>query len=310
MNNDWLTRTLQSISSESQYLDRLHADRSYELQQQLLNTLNRRFDQSEEYVREKEQQYLSIGENYRPILTQNLANRIQQGEITAADAQSRLQSYFGQYPGMDVGLEEFDNFTNLEKEYAPINRERDIAKIYKNYLGRTPAEGAEKDTLLQNYGLGNYSINQWASEGKPALEKYIQDLTEYKKDKPTATQQEYISKYGEGLKDEEGLYTNEYRLNLGTSFLPSAEDAEKLEARTGIKAPDFFKTGIIEGSADAIEMAKGRLNAYDSFMYSSGLAQLEGNIKKEQTKMNNDAQLRLAKLNNQFGMMNQIIGAF
>jgi len=314
--NAWLMNWMTNIMGQSSALDREYLNLQRDFQNQLLATANRRYDQSEKYIREKDQQYLSIGENYRGQLVDDLSKKVQRGELSSADAASRMQSFYGQYPGMEMSDADFQTFRDVEAEYAPQIRDNQISRTWRNLLGRNPTAG-ELQTLETDYalrggelGLGQYSLDSWESEGRGDLENYIKTLTEYKKDKPTAQQQENIAKYGEGIKDEDGIYTNQYRLNLGTSFLPSQEDAEKLEGLTGIKAPEFFKTGIIQGSSDAIELAKGRLNAYDSFLYSSGLAQLEGNIRKEQNKLNNEAQMRLSKMNNEFGLMNTMISAF
>ena len=314
--NAWLMNWMSNMMNQSSYLDREYLNLQRDFQNQLLATANRRYEQSEKYIREKDQQYLSIGENYRGQLVDDLSKKVQRGELSSADAASRMQSFYGQYPGMEMSDADFQTFRDVEAEYAPQIRDNQISRTWRNLLGRNPTTG-ELQTLETDYalrggelGLGQYSLDSWESEGRGDLENYIKTLTEYKKDKPTAQQQENIAKYGEGIKDEDGIYTNQYRLNLGTSFLPSQEDAEKLEGLTGIKAPEFFKTGIIQGSSDAIEMAKGRLNAYDSFLYSSGLAQLEGNIRKEQNKLNNEAQMKLSKMNNEFGLMNTMISAF
>ena len=307
---------MSNMMNQSSYLDREYLNLQRDFQNQLLATANRRYEQSEKYIREKDQQYLSIGENYRGQLVDDLSKKVQRGELSSADAASRMQSFYGQYPGMEMSDADFQTFRDVEAEYAPQIRDNQISRTWRNLLGRNPTTG-ELQTLETDYalrggelGLGQYSLDSWESEGRGDLENYIKTLTEYKKDKPTAQQQENIAKYGEGIKDEDGIYTNQYRLNLGTSFLPSQEDAEKLEGLTGIKAPEFFKTGVIQGSSDAIELAKGRLNAYDSFLYSSGLAQLEGNIRKEQNKLNNEAQMKLSKMNNEFGLMNTMISAF
>ena len=314
--NAWLMNWMSNMMNQSSYLDREYLNLQRDFQNQLLATANRRYEQSEKYIREKDQQYLSIGENYRGQLVDDLSKKVQRGELSSADAASRMQSFYGQYPGMEMSDADFQTFRDVEAEYAPQIRDNQISRTWRNLLGRNPTTG-ELQTLETDYalrggelGLGQYSLDSWESEGRGDLENYIKTLTEYKKDKPTAQQQENIAKYGEGIKDEDGIYTNQYRLNLGTSFLPSQEDAEKLEGLTGIKAPEFFKTGVIQGSSDAIELAKGRLNAYDSFLYSSGLAQLEGNIRKEQNKLNNEAQMKLSKMNNEFGLMNTMISAF
>jgi len=319
--NAWLMNWMTNLVGQSSALDREMLNMQRNFQDQLLATANRRYEQSEQYIREKDKQYLSIGENYRGQLVDDLSKKVQRGELSSADAAARMQSFYGQYPGMEMSNADFQTFRDVEAEYAPQIRDNQISRTWRNLLGRNPTTG-ELQTLETDYGLrggelglGQYSLDSWESEGKVDLENYIKELTEYQADKPTAQQQENIAKYGEGVKDRDGIYTNQYRLNLGASFLPSQQDAEKLERLTGIKAPDFFKREpgedvIIEGSSDAIEMAKGRLNAYDSFLYSSGLAQLEGNIRKEQNKLNNEAQMRLSKMNNEFGLMNTIISAF
>lgn len=314
--NAWLMNWMTNMMGQSSALDREYLNLQRDFQNQLLATANRRYDQSEQYIREKDQQYLSIGENYRGQLVDDLSKKVQRGELSSADAAARMQSFYGQYPGMEMSDADFQTFRDVEAEYSPQIRDNQISRTWRNLLGRNPTTDElqyledEKKLRGGDLGLGQYSLDSWETKGKIDLENYIKELTEYRKDKPRADQQANIAKYGEGVKDRDGLYTEQYILNLGTSFLPSKEDAEKLEGLTGIKAPEFFNTGIIQGSPEAIELAKGRLNAYDSFLYSSGLAQLEGNIRKEQNKLNNEAQMKLSKMNNEFGLMNTMISAF
>ena len=131
---NWMT----NMMGQSSALDREYLNLQRDFQNQLLATANRRYDQSEQYIREKDQQYLSIGENYRGQLVDDLSKKVQRGELSSADAAARMQSFYGQYPGMEMSDADFQTFRDVEAEYSPQIRDNQISRTWRNLLGRNP----------------------------------------------------------------------------------------------------------------------------------------------------------------------------
>lgn len=228
----------------------------------------------------------------------NLKSRIGAGLITEVEAQQALEDYYGKYEIGDESGTERKGITDAYTEFIPGRRKLELESLYARNLKRNIKDD-ELTTGLAKLGKG-LTLE--------SLENDLRATSEYTDARPgSAFEAEMESRYGGPVLDAAGKRTKQYKFDF--SKLGSPALADDLSSKTGITKPGFLDSAFI-GSAEEIEAAKGKASTYDSFLYNSGIKSLEGNIAKEQLKLQTEGESRLGRERSQAGLLQGLVSSF
>lgn len=228
----------------------------------------------------------------------NLKNRIGAGLVTEVEAQQALEDYYGKYEIGDESGTERQGITDAYSEFIPGRRKLELESLYARNLKRN----IKDDELTRDLAKLGKGLTL------ESLENDLRATSEYTDARPgSAFEAEMESRYGGPVLDATGKRTKQYKFDF--SKLGSPALADDLSSKTGITKPGFLDSAFI-GSAEEIELAKGKASTYDSFLYNSGIKSLEGNIAKEQLKLQTEGESRLGRERSQAGLLQGLVSSF
>jgi sulfur relay (sulfurtransferase) DsrC/TusE family protein len=275
----------------------VEARNAREFQQNLFNQAKARADAEIAAADKRIAERKATGEAGRSGYIANVQNRLSMGLIGEETAQKLVEDYYTKYD-IAPSATELAGITETYKKVAPKQREAAIQSLYQRNLGRA----ATAEELAQ--GQSQMSLGRTQGD----LEQDLQASAEYKKSRPrSAFEAEMEARYGGPILDESGTRTGKYKYNFGGGTLPQL--SADVIAKSGIQAPGFLGKDFI-GSAEEIEGAKQSKNNYETFAYNSGLKALDGDIAREQIKLQTESQLKIGRQQEQYGLLRGLVGAF
>jgi len=272
--------------------------RNQDFQERLFNQAAEKAARADQAIADQAAARKKTGIAGQTSFVNNLKSRITAGLITEGEAQQSLEDYYGKYEiGDDTGTER-KGITDAYSEFIPGRRKLELESLYARNLKRNIKED-ELTTGLAKLGKG-LTLE--------SLEDDLRATSEYTDARPgSAFEAEMESRYGGPVLDAAGKRTKQYKLDF--SKLGSPALSSDLSSKTGITRPDFLGSAFT-GSAEEIEAAKGKASTYDSFLYNSGIKSLEGNIAKEQLKLQTEGESRLGRERGQANLLQGLVGAF
>ena len=176
--------------------------------------------------------------------------------------------------------------------------EYNVGKAYQDLFGRAVKE-EELAEALEGYDAGNYRVKGQFRDALKESPDYLKKFNDNYMDNYYDLM--YGSSVGERT-DEEGNVTKLRKFNFSTDLLPTftgkgkeiLDDEGKgtgefepspLESRTGVQIQDYEKYFAESRSIAELEEGLQSLRQTKDFMYNAGLANLEGEIQKENNKI-------------------------
>ena len=271
--------------------------RYQDFQQSLLDKAEARANAELAAADKRSAERKAAGEAGRGGYIANVQRRLEGGLIGEEAAQKLVEDYYTKYD-IAPAATELAGITDTYQKVAPKQREAAIQSLYQRNLGRV-ATAEELASGQSQMGLGRTAGD---------LEQDLQASKEYKKSRPgSAFEAEMEARYGGPVLDESGTRTGKYKYNFGGGTLPQL--ATDLASKSGIQAPEFLGKEFT-GSAEEIEGAKQSKNNFETFTYNSGLKALEGDIAREQTKLQTEGQLKIGRQQEQYGLLKGLVGSF
>ena len=272
--------------------------RDQEFQERLFNQAADKAARADQAIADRAAAHKKTGIAGQASFVTNLKSRISAGLITEREAQQALEDYYGKYEiGDDAGTER-KSLTDAYGEFIPGRRQLELESLYARNLKRN----IKKDELTE--GLAKLAKGLTLE----ALENDLRATPEYTDARPgSAFEAEMESRHGGPVLDDAGKRTKQYKVDF--SKLGSPTLSSDISSKTDVTAPSFLSSPFI-GTAEEIEIAKGKASTYDSFLYNSGLESLKGNIAKEQLKLQTEGESRLGRERSQAGLLQGLVGAF
>lgn len=232
-------------------------------------------------------------------LAKGLESQLRQGLVNYNDATSQLRDYATKYnmapPESDVA-----RFTDIyTKELLPGRRQTGITSAYEEILGRQ-ATAEEQQKATERFNQGYYSdvedLRNSLYKGQEYQEKFNQSyLDNY-----------YDTMYGKQTTDAAGKKTGQRTFKFASNLLPTM--AEGTKERSGVVTPNFGES--FTGTAAEIEEQQQNIRDTRQYLYSAGLTNLQGEIDKETQQLKNEGSQKLAKIQAQGGLYQQLVGTF
>ena len=215
------------------------------------------------------------------------------------DFQNQLQTLY-------QGTGEIDTVTG--KKDRGIRGQRfsaGVEKAYRDLLGR---EGTEDE------------LTQAMSDFDNALVKSAGDFRDQLKGSSEYTKQfnnNYMDNYYDTMyasspadrTDSEGKVSKKRKYTFDSSVLPGF-DADKLEERTGITLPDYESYFKEARSVAELEDQRQSIAQTRDFIYQSGITSLQGEIEKENRKIEIQGKKDVSKIDQATSMYSNLISSF
>ena len=211
------------------------------------------------------------------------------------------------YQGTGDLLDTEGNVIGKDRGLRGEQFEYNVGKAYQDLFGRA-ATDKELADALEGYDKGNYKVK---GEFRDALKESPDYL---KKFNDNYMDNYYDLMYGSSVGDRtdaEGNVTKLRKFNFSKELLPTFKGKEildeegkgtgkfepsPLESRTGIQGQDYTTYFNTERSISELEEGVQSLRQTRDFMYNAGLANLEGEIQKENNKIMIQGRKDLAKI--------------
>lgn len=232
-------------------------------------------------------------------LASGLESQLRQGLVNYNDATSQLRDYAVKYnmapPEQDVA-----RFTDIyTKELLPGRRQTGITSAYEEILGRQ-ATAEEQQKATERFNQGYYSsvedLRNTLYKGQEYQEKFNQSyLDNY-----------YDTMFGKQTTDAAGKKTGQRTFKFASNLVPTM--AEGTQKRSGVITPDFGES--FSGTPAEIEEQQQNIRDTRQYLYSAGLTNLQGEIDKETQQLKNEGSQKLAKIQAQGGLYQQLVGTF
>lgn len=232
-------------------------------------------------------------------LASGLESQLRQGLVNYNDATSQLRDYAVKYnmapPEQDVA-----RFTDIyTKELLPGRRQTGITSAYEEILGRQ-ATSEEQQKATERFNQGYYSdvedLRNSLYKGQEYQEKFNQSyLDNY-----------YDTMFGKQTTDAAGKKTGQRTFKFASNLVPTM--AEGTQKRSGVITPDFGES--FTGTPAEIEEQQQNIRDTRQYLYSAGLTNLQGEIDKETQQLKNEGSQKLAKIQAQGGLYQQLVGTF
>jgi len=232
-------------------------------------------------------------------LASGLESQLRQGLVNYNDATSQLRDYATKYnmapPESDVA-----RFTDIyTKELLPGRRQTGITSAYEEILGRQ-ATSEEQQKATERFNQGYYSsvedLRNTLYKGQEYQEKFNQSyLDNY-----------YDTMFGKQTTDTAGKKTGQRTFKFASNLVPTM--AEGTQKRSGVITPDFGES--FTGTPAEIEEQQQNIRDTRQYLYSAGLTNLQGEIDKETQQLKNEGSQKLAKIQAQGGLYQQLVGTF
>jgi hypothetical protein len=232
-------------------------------------------------------------------LASGLESQLRQGLIGYTDATSQLRDYATKY-NMAPPESDVTRFTDIyTKELLPGRRQTGISSAYEEILGRQ-ATAEEQQKATERFNQGYYSsvedLRNSLYKGQEYQDKFNQSyLDNY-----------YDTMFGKQTTDESGKKTGQRTFKFASNLLPTM--AEGTKQRSGVITPNFGES--FTGTAAEIEEQQQNIRDTRQFLYSAGLTNLQGEIDKETQQLKNEGSQKLAKIQAQGGLYQQLVGSF
>ena len=215
------------------------------------------------------------------------------------DFQNQLQTLY-------QGTGEIDTVTG--KKDRGIRGQRfsaGVQKAYRDLLGR---EGTE-DELTQAMSDFDNSLVKSAGDFRDQLKgssEYTKQFNNNYMDNYYDTM--YASSPADRT-DSEGKVSKKRKYTFDPSVLPGF-DAESLSERTGITLPDYESYFSEARSVAELEDQRQGIAQTRDFIYQSGITSLQGEIEKENRKIEIQGKKDVAKIDQATNMYSNLIGSF
>ena len=215
------------------------------------------------------------------------------------DFQSQLQDLY-------TGTGEIDPTTG--KKDRGLRGERfsaGVQKAYRDLLGR---EGTA-DELTQAMADFDNSLVKSAGDFRDQLkqsEAYTKKFNDNYMDNYYDTM--YASSPADRT-DSEGKVSKKRKYTFDSSVMPGF-DREALEKRTGITLPDYESYFSEARSIAELEDQRQSIAQTRDFIYQSGITSLQGEIEKENRKIEIQGKKDVAKIDQATSMYSNLIGSF
>jgi len=231
----------------------------------------------------------------------NLKNRYESGLETTQGAKAAYDKYVADYNlGKDFsGASEFNNFyaTTTNKEAG--DRTYLAGQTYRDLLGReAKADELEKFSTSATHG---FTLGMLADSLKNS-DEYKQSASYF----ASPAEAEASFKYGTQVRDAAGKKTGKYSFTFAPSTSPTLNSGS-LRAG-GISFGESPTT--ITGTPEEIEAARKKEDMKTTFLYNAGLANLQGQIDKETTKLKNAGAKEVAQVQGQGQLLSNLTSGF
>jgi len=231
--------------------------------------------------------------------TKSIESQLRQNLINYNDATTQLRDYATKYnmtpPEGDVA-----RFTDIyTKELLPGRRQTGITSAYEEILGRQ-VTAEEQQKASERFNQGYYSSVEDLRNSLYKSQEYQDKFNQSYLDNY------YDTMYGKQTTDAAGKKTGQRTFKFASNLLPTmAEGATK---RSGVVTPIFGDS--FTGTAAEIEEQQQNIRDTRQYLYSAGLTNLQGEIDKETQQLKNEGSQKLAMIQAQGNVYQQLVGAF